>query len=57
LDKYLPKNKNAKILDGAGGTGRIRLPLAKMEYSVTLCDISPGMLDVAKKKMRGYRIK
>jgi len=51
LKKYLPENKNAKILDAAGGTGRITLPLAKMGYSVTLCDISPGMLAVAKEKM------
>jgi ubiquinone/menaquinone biosynthesis C-methylase UbiE len=51
LKKYLPENKNAKILDAAGGTGRITLPLAKMGYSVTLCDISPEMLSVAKQKM------
>jgi ubiquinone/menaquinone biosynthesis C-methylase UbiE len=51
LKGYLPKNKNAKILDAAGGTGRITLPLAKMGYSITLCDISPVMLDVAKQKM------
>jgi ubiquinone/menaquinone biosynthesis C-methylase UbiE len=51
LKKYLPRNKDARILDAAGGTGRISLPLAKMGYSVTLCDISPGMLDVAKQKM------
>jgi len=53
LKKYLPKNKNAKILDAAGGTGRITLPVARMGYSVTLCDISSAMLDVAKKKMLG----
>ena len=52
LKGYLPKNKDAKILDAAGGTGRITLPLAKMGYSVTLCDISPGMLNVARKKLR-----
>jgi ubiquinone/menaquinone biosynthesis C-methylase UbiE len=52
LKRYLPKNKNAKILDAAGGTGRITLPLAKMGYSVTLCDVSPRMLNVAKQKMR-----
>lgn len=51
LKGYLPKDKNAKILDAAGGTGRITLPLAKMGYSVTLCDISPGMLKVARKKL------
>lgn len=51
LKRYLPKQKNSKILDAAGGTGRITLPLAKMGYSVTLCDISPEMLDVARKKV------
>ena len=51
LKRYLPKNRGAKILDAAGGTGRITLPLAKMGYSVTLCDISPGMLNVARQKM------
>jgi ubiquinone/menaquinone biosynthesis C-methylase UbiE len=51
LKEYLPKNKNAKILDAAGGTGRITLPLAKMGYSVTLCDISPRMLNVARQKL------
>jgi ubiquinone/menaquinone biosynthesis C-methylase UbiE len=51
LKGYLPENKDAKILDAAGGTGRITLPLAKMGYSVTLCDICPEMLDVARRKM------
>ena len=51
LKKHLPKNKNAKILDAAGGTGRITLLLAKIGYSITLCDISPDMLSVAKQKM------
>jgi S-adenosylmethionine-dependent methyltransferase len=51
LKKHLPKNRKAKILDAAGGTGRITLPLAKMGYSVTLCDISAAMLAVAKQKM------
>jgi ubiquinone/menaquinone biosynthesis C-methylase UbiE len=52
LKKYLPENRDAKILDAAGGTGRVTLPLAKMGYSVTLCDISSGMLNVARQKMR-----
>lgn len=51
LKKHLSKNKNIKILDAAGGTGRITLPLAKARYKVTLCDISPRMLEVARKKM------
>ena len=56
LKGYLPKNRNAKILDAAGGTGRITLPLAKMGYSVTLCDISPAMLNVAKQKLLKERV-
>ncbi|MEM3627600.1 MAG: class I SAM-dependent methyltransferase [Candidatus Bathyarchaeia archaeon] len=52
LKGYLPRNKDVKILDAAGGTGRITLPLAKMGYSVTLCDISSGMLNVARRKLR-----
>jgi len=52
LRGHLPQNRDARILDAAGGTGRITLPLAKMGYSVTLCDISPGMLNVARQKLR-----
>jgi ubiquinone/menaquinone biosynthesis C-methylase UbiE len=51
LKPHLPKDRNSKILDAGGGTGRMTLPLAKMGYSVTLCDISPGMLNVARQKM------
>lgn len=51
LKGHLPQNRDARILDVAGGTGRITLPLAKRGYSVTLCDISPGMLDVARQKL------
>jgi len=51
LKKHLPKNRDSKILDAAGGTGRITFPLAKMGYSVTLCDISPQMLNVARQKL------
>jgi len=51
LKRHLPQDRDAKILDAAGGTGRMTLPLAKMGYSVTLCDISPSMLKVARQKL------
>lgn len=56
LRGYLPKTRGARILDAAGGTGRITLPLAKMGYQVTLCDISPGMLEVARQKLRRQKL-
>jgi len=56
LRAHLPKRRNANILDAAGGTGRVTLPLAKMGYSVTLCDISPGMLEVARQKILKERV-
>jgi len=48
---YLPEYKDAKILDAGGGTGRITLPLARLGYQVTLCDLSPGMLAIAREKL------
>jgi len=52
LKRYLPEDRSMKILDAAGGTGRMTLPLVEMGYSVTLCDISLGMLGVARRKLR-----
>ncbi len=52
LKPYLPRDKTAKILDAAGGTGRITLRLAKLDYRVTLCDLSPRMLEVARARMK-----
>jgi transcription termination factor NusB/ubiquinone/menaquinone biosynthesis C-methylase UbiE len=52
LQKYLPENSDARILDAACGTGRISLKLVKKGFLPDLCDISPAMLEVACKKMR-----
>ncbi len=52
LQRYLPENTNARILDAACGTGRISSKLLKKGYLPDLCDISPAMLNVARKKMR-----
>jgi len=51
MGEHLPKDMDARILDAGGGTGRTTLHLAKMGYHVTLCDISPGMLDIAREKI------
>ncbi|MBN2495895.1 MAG: methyltransferase domain-containing protein [Deltaproteobacteria bacterium] len=51
LRAHLPESRSARILDAAGGTGRAAVPLARMGYPVTLADISPGMLEVARRKL------
>lgn len=56
IKEHLPKNINAKILDAGGGTGRVTLRLAKMGYRLTLSDISPDMLDVARQKLSKERL-
>ena len=52
ITECLPENRTARILDAGGGTGIVTLPLAKMGYRVTLCDLSPGQLGVAEDKLR-----
>jgi ubiquinone/menaquinone biosynthesis C-methylase UbiE len=49
--RNLPLDAKVKILDAAGGTGRLAIPLAKMGYEVTLSDYSSGMLSVAREKL------
>ncbi len=52
LEPYLPKNKDAVVLDAGGGTGRWSIPMAKTGLNVVLVDISEGMLNVARRKIR-----
>ncbi len=49
--RYLPKNRNAKVLDAGGGTGRWTLEIARLGYNVVLTDISQKMLDIARVKV------
>lgn len=48
---YLPKK--GRILDAAGGTGRLSIPLAKKGYKVTCTDLSEKMLKQCEQKIRG----
>lgn len=52
LKAHLPPDSSARILDAAGGTGRMTIPLAKMGYHVTLCDISH---DVGRRQAKAAR--
>ncbi len=46
----LPQNKEIKILDSGGGTGKYTILLKKLGYQVTLIDISSISINEAKKK-------
>ncbi len=48
--KWLPKNKDAKILELCCGTGRLTLPIAKDGYKISGVDYTPSMLEQAKTK-------
>ena len=47
---WLPKNKNARILELCCGTGRLTLPIAKKGYDISGVDFTPSMLENAKVK-------
>lgn len=57
LDKIFKKYKVKTVLDMTCGTGAQSINLAKRGYKVTASDISKGMLEVAKKKAKGLKIK
>lgn len=48
--KWLPKNKDAKILELCCGTGRLTLPIAKDGYDICGVDYTLSMLGQAKAK-------
>lgn len=48
--KWLPKNKDAKILELCCGTGRLTLPIATDGYNICGVDYTSSMLEQAKVK-------
>lgn len=50
--EVLPKNKNIRILDSGGGTGKFSLFLAKLGYKIDLIDISEESVNIAKEKAK-----
>lgn len=48
--RWLPKNKNARILELCCGTGRLTIPIAKEGFNICGVDFTPSMLDQAKLK-------
>lgn len=48
--KWMPKNKDAKILELCCGTGRLTLPIAQDGYNIYGVDFTSSMLEQAKAK-------
>jgi ubiquinone/menaquinone biosynthesis C-methylase UbiE len=48
--KWLPKSKNARILELCCGTGRLTLPIAKDGYDISGVDFTSSMIEQAKVK-------
>lgn len=48
--RWLPQNKDARILELCCGTGRLTIPIAKDGYDISGVDLTPTMLEQAKVK-------
>ena len=55
LDKYLPKS--GLVLDAGGGPGRYTIKLAKKGYQIVLLDITPELLEKAKRNIKRFGVK
>ena len=52
LERHLPPARPERhVLDAGGGPGRYTIDLARRGYSVTLLDLSPSSLDLAREKI------
>jgi SAM-dependent methyltransferase len=54
LKKYLPKK--GLILDAGGGPGRYTIELAKLGYDVVLLDLTPELLEIAKRRIKKEKV-
>lgn len=52
LDRHLPQADSwIRLLDAGGGPGRYTMALAEQGYRITLLDLSPRLLDIARTKI------
>ncbi|RUM60342.1 MAG: methyltransferase [Persephonella sp.] len=57
LIKIIPINKNFKVMDIGAGTGLVDIPLSEYVAQIYAFDLSEGMLNVFKEKLKNQRIK
>ena len=55
--RWMPKNKDARILELCCGTGRLTIPLAREGYVISGVDFTTSMLEQAKTKAAGESLK
>jgi len=53
---YLPQDLRAPVVDLGCGTGKFGLKIARSGFTVTLSDLSHGMLEVCRRKTRELKI-
>ncbi len=54
LKKYLPKK--GSVLDAGGGPGRYAIELTKLGYDISLLDLTPELLQIARRKIRKEKV-
>ncbi len=54
LKKYLPSK--GLVLDAGGGPGRYTIELAKLGYDVVLLDLTPRLLEIAKRQIKKAKV-
>jgi ubiquinone/menaquinone biosynthesis C-methylase UbiE len=52
LLEVLPKDRNIRVLDSGGGTGKYSIFLSKLGYEIDLIDISEKSINIAKEKAK-----
>ena len=54
--RWLPENKDASILELCCGTGRLTIPIAQEGFHITGVDITPSMLEQAKRSAHEAKV-
>ncbi|EYF07383.1 class I SAM-dependent methyltransferase [Chondromyces apiculatus] len=56
IEENLPAGRRARVLDAGGGGGKYGARIAEQGHEVTVLDLSPGMLDEARRRFEAQGI-